>query len=134
MVDQFSVYGICFGSWVSKSTPFIEQHEGKPMRSPIMISRMMLSVPVLYLMLQVCLARHYHHSSSYHDDRDYFHSVSTCAEKHQCDGADGLLMPYFRLPSYRPLAGLALHHSSDIRARQACVVRSHSRAPPAICS
>jgi hypothetical protein len=47
------------------------------MQSRLTACKFLLIAPVLFLILQVALALHHHHSESYHDDKDSLHSFPT---------------------------------------------------------
>jgi len=101
------------------------------MRSRLTACKLLLIVPALFLMLQVSLALHHHQSNSYHDDRDYFHSVSTSVDK-QFSAIDGIIDPLYLLPIYRPLITATIHYLDHTHVKVAFTTPSHSRAPPTI--
>lgn len=101
------------------------------MRSRLTACKLLLIVPALFLMLQVSLALHHHQSNSYHDDRDYFHSVSTSVDK-QFSTIDGIINPPYLLPIYCPLVTATIRCLDHKPEKIAFSTPSHSRAPPTI--
>lgn len=94
------------------------------------VCRLLLLTPVLFILLQVALILHYHQTSSYYDDHDYFHTVSTTVNKHYSTLKDYIEPPHHQ-QIHSPLVTRSdytlLHYTNEV-----LVVTSppHSRAPP----
>ena len=101
------------------------------MRSRLTACKLLLIVPALFLMLQVSLALHHHQNDSYHDDRDYFHSVSTSVDK-QFSTIGEFINPLYLLPIYCPLITTTPHCPDHTPEILSYTTPSHSRAPPTI--
>ncbi|MEI6212806.1 MAG: hypothetical protein WCP10_01775 [Desulfuromonadales bacterium] len=94
----------------------------------------LLFTPVfLYLLLQFSLALHHHHTHSYHDDRDYFHGVSTSADNPHGSTEDSLALQHFlSVPPNRPLITASGSGFHVLPSTSAHSNPSQSRAPPTL--
>jgi hypothetical protein len=99
------------------------------MRSRLTACKLLLIAPVLFLMLQVSLALHHHHTCSYHDGQGCFHGISTSIDK-QAGKIDFIIGPKGQ---YLPYCPLVTGNDDRFQISPEAVVfttPSHSRAPP----
>lgn len=99
------------------------------MRSRLTACKLLLFAPALFLMLQVSLARHHHHTNSYHDELDNFHNVPISVDKQVCT-FDVILGTQGGYPLYHPLSADAAHRIQRPPETAGFTTPSHSRAPP----
>jgi len=99
------------------------------MRSRLTACKLLLITPALFLLLQVSLALHHHHTCSYHDDQGCFHGISTSIDK-QVGKIGFNFGPKGRYLLYCPLVTDNAHRFQMSPEAVVFTTPSHSRAPP----
>jgi hypothetical protein len=81
-------------------------------------------------MLQVSLALHHHHTYSYHDEQDCFHSAPTSLDKH-VDSLDAVIGLAGQCSHYSPLISATVNLFQEPADGITIETPDGSRAPPA---